>query len=93
MARFTGKSLEFLEKNQILIFLNEFQRYDFPVPGAFCVAIYFEPGHIPTKVGLFVCCLVVWDHTKVLKPVFFALTSAIAECLGTSEASSSVRKS
>ena len=24
-----------LEKNQILLFLNEFQRYDFPVPGPF----------------------------------------------------------
>ena len=28
-------TLEFLEKNQILLFLNEFQRYDFPVPGPF----------------------------------------------------------
>ena len=28
-------TLEFLEKNQILLFLNEFQRYDFPAPGPF----------------------------------------------------------
>ena len=48
-------TLEFLEKNQILVFLNEFQRYDFSVPGPFFwqstlnLAIFRQKMNFETK--------------------------------------------